>query len=237
MDFIPKVKVQMNTETEEETPNFVYSDDDIEEKEEFDSYEDEIQSKVEEFIPETTKPKEIVEKDIFIDEDEPPPPKKAPKVNKNGKQRAPMSEAHKEKLKVAREKAMLSKKVKAEERAKQKIEDAEEKKLRDLKKKKDKKKELEELKNEVYDIPKPAPAPAPAPVPIIREIVREPSITKEDIEKSQLNAIMQYENLRKLRKEEKKKKEKEEADFNHLKNKLLRAQNPKNQFSGSRGFF
>ena len=232
MDFIPKVKPDKNKETLEEDPNFKYSDEELE----VDDYEADdseiVIEEMEEFIPKAKKVS--VKEDLFEDDDD--KETKQPTINKNGKQRKPMTEEHKQKLKFAREKAMLAKKAKAQERKVQKAEDAEENKLLLLKKKKDKKKEMEKLKKEVYeedDILK----EQIEPVPIVREIIREPTLTKKDIEDAQLNAIMSYESLRKQRKEDKKKKEKEQEEYNNLKNKLLRAQNPRNQFSGSRGFF
>jgi len=238
MDFIPKVKNMDEPE--------IQSEDEVED---FESYEDEVKSQSvqeedevqEEFIPQAIK-KEVDEESIFEDDADEvakpkPKPKKEPKLTKSGKQRKPMSEEHKAKLKQAREKAFLVKKKKAEERKKMKEQDAEEKKLLKLKKQKD----IEKLKKEVYEEPKPAsesakPAPTPAPAPV-REIIREPSLTAKDIENAQLNAIMSYEKLRKQRKEEKKKKQSEDAEMDRLRQKLMRAKNPRNNFSMNGGFF
>ena len=229
MDFIPKVKnvkEPVNKVTGEENPNFIYSDE-----EDFETYEDEVEAKSESFIPQS-KQKTI--KDDIFEEDEPPPkPKKEGKKTKNGKERKPMSEEHKEKLKQAREKAFQVKKQKAEERKKLKEQEEEEKTLLKLKKKKD----IEKLKKEVYEEPPTGPqAPPPAPV---REIIRHevPSITKEDIEKAQLSAIMSYEKLRLQRKEEKKKKQQEDAEMDRLRERLMKAKNPNNRFSMTGGFF
>ena len=98
-----------------------------------------------------------------------------------------------------------------------------------------KQKDIEKLKKEVYEEPKPQ-APPPAPVPV-REIIREPTLTKEDLEKAQLNAIMSYEKLRLARKEEKKKKQQEDAEMDRLRDKLMKAKNPNNRFSMNGGFF
>ena len=225
MDFIPKVKNMDEPEIQE-----IESENEVED---FESYEDEVQA--EEFIPQPIK--KVLEEETIFEEDEPPKkakPKKEPKLTKNGKQRKPMSEEHKAKLKQAREKAFLVKKQKAEERKKLKEQDAEEKKLLKLKKQKD----IEKLKKEVYEEPKPAPKPAPAPAPApVREIIREPTLTAKDIENAQLNAIMSYEKLRKQRKEEKKKKQSEDAEMDRLREKLMRAKNPRNNFSMNNGFF
>ena len=233
MDFIPKVKNMdepVNKETGEENPNFIYS-----EEEDFETYEDEMEAKSESFIPQAKA--KTIQDDIFEDDEPPPKPKKEPKLTKNGKQRKPMSEEHKAKLQQAREKAFLVKKQKAEERKKLKEQDAEEKKLLKLKKQKD----IEKLKKEVLGGDKEEPptgpqAPPPAPVPV-REIIREPTLTKEDLEKAQLNAIMSYEKLRLARKEEKKKKQQEDAEMDRLRDKLMKAKNPNNRFSMSGGFF
>jgi hypothetical protein len=227
MDFIPKVKNMdepVNKETGEENQNFIYSDE-----EDFETYEDEVEAKSESFIPQAKA--KTIQDDIFEEDESPPKPKKEGKKTKSGKERKPMSEEHKEKLKQAREKAFLVKKQKAEERKKLKEQDAEEKKLLKLKKQKD----IEKLKKEVYEEPKPQ-APPPAPVPV-REIIREPTLTKEDIEKAQLNAIMSYEKLRLARKEEKKKKQSEDAEMDRLRDKLMKAKNPNNRFSMNNGFF
>jgi hypothetical protein len=193
----------------------------------------------EEFIPQPVK--KVVEEESIFEEDEPKPktkPKKEPKLTKNGKQRKPMSEEHKAKLQQAREKAFLVKKQKAEERKKLKEQDAEEKKLLKLKKQKDIEKLKKEVLGEDKEEPKPTPAPTPAPAPApVREIIRQPTLTKEDIEKAQLSAIMSYEKLRKQRKEEKKKKQAEEDEMDRLRQKLMRAKNPRNNFSMNSGFF
>ena len=226
MDFIPKVKNMdepVNKETGEENPNFIYSDE-----EDFETYEDEVEAKSDSFIPQAKA--KTIQDDIFEEDEPPPKPKKERKLTKNGKERKPMSEEHKAKLQQAREKAFLVKKQKAEERKKLKEQDAEEKKLLKLKKQKD----IEKLKKEVYEEPKPQPAPVP-----VREIIRHevPTLTKEDIEKAQLNAIMSYEKLRLARKEEKKKKQQEDAEMDRLRDKLMKAKNPNNRFSMNGSFF
>jgi hypothetical protein len=231
MDFIPKVKNMdepVNKETGEENPNFIYSDD-----EDFETCEDEVEAKSESFIPQAKA--KTIHDDIFEEDEPPQKPKKERKFTKNGKERKPMSEEHKAKLQQAREKAFLVKKQKAEERKKLKEQDAEEKKLLKLKKQKD----IEKLKKEVLggdkEEPKPqAPLPVPAPV---SEMIRVPTITKEDIERAQLNAIMSYEKLRLARKEEKKKKQQEDAEMDRLRDKLMKAKNPNNRFSMNGGFF
>ena len=230
MDFIPKVKNMDEPEIQE-----------IESEDDFESYEDEVKSQSvkeeDEFIPQPVK--KVVQEESIFEEDEPPKkakPKKEPKLTKNGKQRKPMSEEHKAKLQQAREKAFLVKKQKAEERKKLKEQEAEEKKLLKLKKQKDIEKLKKEVLGEDKEEPKPKPQPAPAPAPV-REIIREPTLTAKDIENAQLNAIMSYEKLRKQRKEEKKKKQAEDDEMERLRQKLMRAKNPRNNFSMNSGFF
>ena len=156
----------------------------------------------------------IVEKEIFdmaenIREEvpvetlraEPQQVKKPAKINKNGKPRKPMSEAHKAKLASSREKALASRKLKAEERKKAKELEKEERELL----KAQKVKRVQKLREEVNDDCGARPtAPAPqtsVPTPSTQ------SFSREDLEKAQLDAIIKYEALRKSRKEEKKKKE------------------------------
>ncbi len=122
---------------------------------------------------------------------EPLIPKEKPKgkLTKSGKQRKPMSEAHKAKLAEARVKAMQAKRQKALERKANKEIEKEEKEL--LKKKKVK--DLQKLKDEVNDVVKPTPLPAGV------------SISKDDLERIQYDAIVKYDTLRKQQKAEKKK--------------------------------
>ena len=215
MDFIPKVKVDfvpneeeiINAETEEQEPNFVYEED-----------------------PEVINPsnngmsedKEIIEESIFENI-----PKKEPKK----KTRKPMSEEHKAKLKLAREKAMAVRKAKAQEKKKMKEMDNETKQLQKLKKEK----EFNKLKKEVLEdepsISAPAPVPAPMPAPAPTPKSSPSGITKADLEEAQLNAIMKYEALRKERKKVKKQNQDEVNRNNEMRRKLLRAMNPQNKYS------
>ena len=126
------------------------------------------------------------------------------KLTKSGKPRKPMSEAHKAKLAEARVKAMQAKRQKALERKANKEIEKEEKEL--LKKKKVK--DLQKLKDEVNDVVKPTPLPAGV------------SISKEDLERIQYDAIVKYDTLRKQQKAEKKKLQEEERQRKELMNKL-----------------
>lgn len=230
MDFIPKVKLNIPAELEEtdeitgeENPNFIYDDDD-DNDEQFESYEEEVKSSV--YIPET-KIEAVIEDDIFDSK-----PKSKPKEKTTGKkQRKPMSDAHKEKLKLAREKAQIVRKAKAEERKQAKEMEKQEKELLKLKKKK----ELEKLRREVEDEPKPQVIKREEPKPqireVIKEVIKEPTITKKDLEEAQLEAIIKYEALRKDRKAKKKEDQEKKAYEDAVRQKIMKAMRPNNQFN------
>ena len=143
---------------------------------------------------------------------------KLTKKGKPRKKRPPMSEEHKAKLALAREKAMESRKKKAQERKENKALDTEEKELL----KKQKVKRVNQLKEEVLEEP--------------TKINKESSFSKKDLEDAQLQAIMNYEKIRKQRKEEKKERQKQEAEQEALKAQLRQAVAPPKQeynpFSG-----
>ena len=121
-------------------------------------------------------------------------PKPEVKLTKKGKPRKPMSDEHKAKLAIAREKANAKKRY--------------------LKTQRDAKKAEAQAEAEA-----PAEAPAPVKQEVIAEdipvIVKSPSVkyvgvTQEQLEQSHLKAILTAETLRKKRKEEKKAKVKEQ---------------------------
>lgn len=136
---------------------------------------------------------------------------KLTKKGKPRKQRPPMSEEHKQKLALAREKAMESRKKKAQERKENKALETEEKELL----KKQKVKRVNQLKEEVLEEP--------------TKINKESSFSKKDLEDAQLQAIMNYEKIRKQRKEEKKDRQKQEAEQEALKAQLRQAVAPPKQ--------
>tara|TARA_R110000787_G_scaffold234632_1_gene341508 strand:+ start:567 stop:1241 length:675 start_codon:yes stop_codon:yes gene_type:complete len=156
-------------------------------------------------------------------------PKTEQKLTKKGlprKKRPPMSDAHKEKLKFAREKAMASRQSKAKERKEAKALDIEEKELL----KKQRVKRVKKLKEEVDDETK-----EENPNFVYKESKQKLSFTKEDLEDAQLNAIVNYEKIRKERKKEKQEKLKKNADQEQLKQTIRRAVAPPqeyNPFSG-----
>jgi hypothetical protein len=141
-------------------------------------------------------------------------------INKNGKPRKPMSEEHKKKLALAREKARVAKQVKMKERQENRELEKQEKELL----KKQKVNRVQKLKEEVErDVPSegspPPQRPAPRPAP-----PQQKSLTRDDIQQAQMDAIMAYENVRKARKEEKKKAQLIEAQKMEMRRKIAQAQ-------------
>ena len=132
----------------------------------------------------------------------------APKKEK--KKRKPLSEEHKAKLAISRGKALEARRGKAAERKKMKELENEEKEL--LKTQKINK--FNKLKKEVTGGAEEA-EPKPAP--------KEAVFTKKDLEQAQLDAIMKYDSLRKVRKEEKKKAAMIEAERQKMLNTINRA--------------
>lgn len=176
---------------------------------------------------------EIIENDIFqmpdnlaVRPDYMPPPPEVPKkpikrkgVNKDGTKRKPMSEEHKQKLALAREKARIARAEKSKVRAEDKALEREEKELL----KKQKVKRVQKLKKEVEDDCETA-APVSTKTPIV---THQPQLTMEDIQKAQFNAIMSYETLRKARKEEKKKAQMIEKQREDMKRTIQQHTQPK----------
>jgi hypothetical protein len=198
------------------------------ELEEYESYEAEMVANMPEIVE---KPKPV-EEDIFdlpnlavkpdyLEINDPPevPPVEStltknpakPKPVKQKKARKPMSEEHKKKLALAREKAMAVRKAKAEERKQMKEVETKTKQLRQKKKIK----EMKELEEEVSDKPKPVKMSTPS-----YPSINMSTITKKDLEEAQFEAISKYESLRKQRKEEKRKKEAIEKSKQDLVEKL-----------------
>jgi hypothetical protein len=120
-----------------------------------------------------------------------------------------MSEEHKQKLALAREKAMLVRKQKAIENKKMKALDIEEKEL--LKKQRVKK--VQKLKEEVEGDDE----VLTKETKIINKVTESSGLTKKDLEDAQLEAIMKYDAMRK----EAKKKKKEEQMIEEGKKKML----------------
>jgi len=224
MSFIPEVKM-----------DFIPSDDESVSE----ANEENITSEIKEFDEEKDiTQEEIEDKEEVIDENIPTAKSKRDgmdvneifnmpnntyvrdvKLTKKGKprkQRPPMTEAHKEKLKFAREKAMASRKRIAQEKKEAKELEKQEKELL----KKQKVKRVKQLKEEVEEV-----APT-KPLKTNLEVVKEQSFTKKDLEEAQLQAIMNYEKIRKSRKEQKKIEQEKNKEQEALKAQIRRAVAP-----------
>jgi hypothetical protein len=222
MDFIPSdnesdVEENVNKETGEENPNFIYSDEEDLEKED----------NVEKVVPKAKSKREdmnvneiftIPNNDGVIIND---PTVKLTKKGKPRKQRPPMTEAHKEKLKIAREKAMASRIAKAKERKENLELEKQEKELL----KQQKVKRVKQLKEEVD-------SEANGTLPThMKELEKQERVgvtvfSKKDLEQAQLQAIINYEKIRKSRKAEKEERKKMEAEEEAIKAQLRRAVAP-----------
>jgi len=226
MDFLPEVRMDL-------TPN--NSDDeeltDINElKEDIDDFNPDKDIDVndisnnevikKEKLPKPKKTKQDIDvQDIFsMPTSTPIKPNDNIKLTKKGKprkQRPPMTEEHKEKLKKAREKAMLVRKQKAQERRSAKALDVEEKQLIQ----KQKQKRVSKLKKEVEeDIDMNDDPPT--------RKTSETWITKKDLEEAQFQAIMSYEKMRKERKAEKQIRQKKEKEEEVVRQQIRRAVAP-----------
>ena len=213
MDFIPSDDESVHPETEESNPNMQYEDE---------------EEKKEEIIVEPVKKSDTINpEEIFsLNEEEKKniqeqvkevsfePNVKLTKKGKPFKKRPPMSEAHKLKLKAARDKAMATRKAKAAVRKEDKLL---EKKNQELLRTK-KKKEVEKLEKEVND---------EVTTPTM-DINNNYGV---DVEKAVLDGIAKYEVLRKQRKKEKQEVQKKQKEDEEMKDKLRRAIAPSKPFN------
>lgn len=152
--------------------------------------------------------------DIFVKQKKTAEPVVAP-VKKEKKPRKPMSEEHKEKLKLAREKAMASRKAKAQER--KELKELESK--AEVKKKASKKKELQDIVN---DVPPPRP---------------KADIDPDIIQKAIDEALLKNEQLRQHRKAQKKAKIEEEVARRKAEEEIKQMVYPPKAYYGDSGFF
>lgn len=158
----------------------------------------------------------------------PAPNVKLTKKGKPRKQRPPMSEEHKKKLALAREKAMEARKKKAQEKKEAKELEKEEKELL----KKQKVKRVKQLKEQVENNDDGSILDPPISNSKKEQIQ---TFSKKDLEEAQLEAIMKYETIRKQRKKEKQEKQKKDAEEEAIRQQLRRAVAPPqeyNPFSG-----
>jgi hypothetical protein len=152
--------------------------------------------------------------EIFVKQKKTTEPVIAP-VKKEKKPRKPMSEEHKAKLKIAREKAIEARKQKAIER--KELKELESK--AEVKKKASKKKELEDIVN---DVPPPRP---------------KADIDPEIIQKAIDEALIKNEQMRQRRKAEKKAKIEEEVERRKAEEQIRQMVYPPKCYYGDQGFF
>ncbi len=237
MSFLPQVKMDFIPSDEEDANDNNINDEMDDFDEDKDTNVDETKEVLDEIVPKAkSKRDDMNVNEIFnMPENHSPinaqgtesvAPLENVKLTKKGKprkKRPPMTEEHKEKLKAARVKAMAARKAKAVERKESKALEKEEKELL----KKQKVKRVRALKEEVEDDVEPKP---------IKDIVKEQTFTKQDLEDAQLNAIMNYEKIRKSRKEKKKvdqeKNKEQEAIRNQLRRAVAPPQEEYNPFNG-----
>ena len=229
MDFLPEVKMDFIPSDEEADDDEVSDENDVVVEEKVEMVIEEEEESIQSKVPVAKSKREDMNVDEIFNM-----PQKEVKLTKKGvprKQRPPMSEEHKEKLKFAREKAMASRKSKAKERKESKALDIEEKELL----KKQKVKRVKKLKEEVDD-----ETDEVNPNFVYEDTKKssnKQSFSKEDLEDAQLNAILNYEKIRKERKKEKHEKLKQNADQEQLKQKLRRAVAPTQEYNPFNGCY
>ncbi len=231
--------------TEEMNPNFIYTEDGKE-----GAVEETI---TEEVLPDEDLPDELPE---FVPKPKPEPsqifqdvePAPSGKLNKNGKprkKRKPMTDHQKEMLKQAREKAMAKRKYLQEEKSKvNKLKKEKSEMTKSLKEEKEKlemnvlEEEVKSLKKKVAVAPEPLQqVPAPAPRPPTPRTDKQSYITRDDLEKAQLNTLVHYEQMRKARKQEKKKKLQEAEYLNQVATTMKKVNGWKETAGPYAGFF
>ena len=221
MDLMPKVRRNNPPEIEEfieeeETPKQVIKQGEI-----FQGLTQENED------PDTTPTKEEKNEETgesnpnFIYEEEPTP--------KPQKKKRVMTEAQKEGLARAREKALATRRANAKQKK-------EIKELKELQKNQELNKLRESVLGDVapppkvkkveYIEPEPAPAPAPPPEPVKP---KERQYTRAELIQAQSEAVLQYETIR-LEKKSIKKQQKEADDY--LRHRIDRAVNPQPRFRG-----
>lgn len=216
--------LDIDTETGEEDPNFIYSDDVVED---FSDNDEQIME--EDILPERVqKPiqREKPTNDIFEDipsrivadlEYKITKAKATKKTQKPKDPNKPKRKVDPEHMRKMREKAAETRARKKREKEEQQKLDSEERELMSRKKKKD----LEKIKKELDEDDKPKPSPAPAPAPAPAPTPTRQMFTQEDLAKAQFDAILRYEVLRKDRKAKKREAERLEREKKELVDKLM----------------
>ncbi len=232
MDFLPQVKMDFipsddESEVEEKIDDVVDDFDaekDITQTEGSQGQEEIVEQVVEKIVPKAKSKREDMKVEEIFNMPNNVVVNTNVKLTKKGvprKKRPPMTEEHKQKLALAREKAMASRKKKAQDKKDAKALEKQEKELL----KKQKVKRVQQLKEEVeddIDIYDKTTKP-------IKQTIKEQIFSKKDLEDAQLQAIMNYEKIRKSRKAEKKIKQEKEREQEALKAQLRRAVAPPQQ--------
>ena len=216
---INTIQEQLNSDaTGEENPNFVYKN----KEDAFKGDEEIINQEITDELVIEEKIK-LTKQEIF-DIPDAPNTSKPPK-----KKRKPMTEEHKQKLALARDKALATRRRNAEEK----------RQMKDLEKKAKQKKmkDLENYVNQDKPIQKEEPVKHVPVVAPVKERIVEPTFTKKDLEDAQMNAIMNYEKIRKSRKKEKEQEKMVEKQEEKVKQDLRRAMQPKQSFYGQEDYF
>jgi hypothetical protein len=240
-DYLPDMVAPVSYDEPEPEPLLETNDDEIDRL-----INDDNDDEEEEFV-EIKKPEKLKQSDIFIstpssqkksvqfvkDEPEEEQEPVVKPVAKPKKKRKPMTEEHKKKLALAREKALATRRKNAElkRQAKQDKKDEEElvKKMRkkrlDLMRrsleKEDQKEKSEKSETSVPETPRPTPEPK-----YVEKVIEKPMFSQADLDKAVANGIASYETIRKQRKTEKKKKLDEERHQQQLFNTINRAVRP-----------
>ena len=205
MDLLPNIQVDLLQEDPEPLEEEIMSDEETPEPE-----------PQEDIIPDVKERDIIPEEDIFVEKK----PKKQP-VQKKEKKKRVMTEAQLERLRLGREKALAVRRAKAQEK----------KEIKELQSKK-KKKDIQKLREEVEDKPKPEPTPQRKTISSLDDLPAEMLV------ELQKRAIEGYDTKRKARKEQKKKEQQHQTNINNnlgMVNNALQPQRPPRY--GEAGYF
>jgi len=205
MDLLPNIQVDLLQEEPEPLEEEIISDGETPEPE---PHED--------IIP-AVKERDIIPEENIFEEKK---PKKQPPQKKEKKKRV-MTEEQLERLRLGREKALAVRRAKALEK----------KELKELQSKK-KKKDIQKLREEVEDKPKPEPKPQRKTITSLEDLPAEMLV------ELQKRAIEGYDTKRKARKEQKKKEQQQQTTINNnlgIVNNALQPQRPPRY--GEAGYF
>ena len=205
MDLLPNIQVDLLQEDPEPLEEEIMSDEETPEPE-----------PQEDIVP-VVKERDIIPEENIFEEKK---PKKQPPQKKEKKKRV-MTEAQLERLRLGREKALAVRRAKAQEK----------KEIKELQSKK-KKKDIQKLREEVEDKPKPEPTPQRNSITSLEDLPADMLV------ELQRRAIEGYDTKRKARKEQKKKEQQHQTTINHnlgMINNALQPQRPPQY--GEAGYF